>query len=173
MALKKLFKKKKNNTKYITIVTFFLLIFITLFYFFIFNKKTNYIVIPADEDIFYIIPKDRGGEKVKNLDKKSLNLMLDKEFVKATNKPKDIFFSIQFYTDNELKDVSIFLNKLNNGDESIYNLKDFFIMVLNTEIGTDYLLLYKSFKTRELAKKYCDNFLSKLDQCLIVDTTKL
>lgn len=171
MALKKIFNKKKSNKK-IYIFIFFLIIFTTTVYFFIFNKKYNYKVIPSDESNFYIVPKDRGGEKVTNIDKKSLNLKAEQEFIKILNQPENIYFSIQFYTNNDLDNIRKYLNKLNNTKESVYNPNDFFIMALNSEIGTDYFLLYKSFKTRGLAKKYCEKFLRKLDKCLIIDTNK-
>ena len=171
MAIKKIFKKKKSNKK-TYIYMFFLLIFITGVYFFLFNEKNNYIVIPADESIFYIVPKDKGGEKVANLNKKSLNLKAEQEFIKISNHPENIYFSIQFYTNNDLDNVRKYLNKLNSTKESIYSSNDFYIMALNSEIGTVYFLLYKSFKTREFAKKYCDKFISKLDKCLIIDTNK-
>lgn len=171
MAIKKIFKKKKSNLK-IYIFIFFLIFFITCVYFFLFNGNDNYVVLPPDVNNFYIIPKDKGGQKVANLDKKSLSLRSEKESIKILNQPENIYFSIQFYTNNNLGNVSEYLNKLKNAKESIYSSKDFFIMSLNSEIVTDYFLLYKSFKTRELAKKYCNKFLSKLDRCLIVDTNK-
>ena len=42
----------------------------------------------------------------------------------------------------------------------------------STEIGIDYFLIYKNFDTREEAQHYCSNYLSKIENCLIVDTTK-
>lgn len=171
MTMKKIFKKKKSNKK-IIIFIFFLIIFIICVYYFLFNKKNNYIIFPSGDNNFYFIPKDKGGEKVANLDKKILKLKSEQEAFKILNKPENIYFSIQFYTNNDLGKVSKYLNKLNNTEESIYSSNDFFIMALNSEIGTDYFLLYKSFKKRELAKKYCEKFFSKLDKCLIVDTTK-
>ena len=172
MALKKIFKKKKSNKKNFYIIIFFIITFLAFFYFLLFYERLNYIILPADDNKFYVIPNDRGGEKVEYLDKKSLNLKSEQEFVKIYNLPEDSYFSIQFYTDNDLKKVEKYIDKLINEDELIYDLKDFFIMAFNSEIGTDYFLLYKSFLTIDLAKKYCVNFLSKLDRCLIVDTTK-
>ena len=59
-----------------------------------------------------------------------------------------------------------------NAKESIFNIEDFYILELNTDIGTEYFLLYKNFENRLMAKEYCSNFLTKIDQCLIVDATK-
>ena len=170
MAIKKIFKKKSYKKIYIFI--FFLIIFITCVYFFLFNKIDDFTVIFPDEDNFYIIPKDRGGEKVANLDKKSLNLKSELEFIKISNTPENINFSIQLYANSDLGSVSKYLNKLNNTKKSLYISKDFFIIALNSEIGAYYFLLYKSFISRALAKNYCDKFLSKLNKCLIVDTSK-
>ena len=172
MATKKIFKKKKKIKKTIYKILFFFIIFIFFYYFIFYNKNIKYIIVPENENTFYIIPKDRGGEKVENLDKKSLNLKLEQEFVKISNQPENIYFSIQFYTDNKIEIISKYLKKLTYSGESIYNISDFYIMALNSEIGTEYFLLYKSFETRELANKYCVNYLSLLDRCLIVDTTK-
>ena len=101
-----------------------------------------------------------------------MNLKSRSEIIKILNQPENIYFSIQFYANNDLNKVSKYLNKLNNIKESIYSSKDFFIMALNSDIDTDYFLLYKSFESRELAKKYCEKFLIKLDKCLIVNTNK-
>ena len=162
MVIRKIFYKKKSNNFFFIKILFFSLILIIFIYY----------IIPIDSNNFYITPNDKGGEKVKNLDKKSLNLQSEKEFVKILKNEAETYFSIQFYSDNDFKKISEYLDKINQNNESIYNLNDFFILTLNSEIGTDYFLLYKSFKTKQLAKKYCVNYLSKLDQCLIVDTTK-
>lgn len=172
MVVKKIFKKNKSNKKNTYMVLFFLIIFIFIAYFYFFNENKDYIVISANENNFYVIPKDRGGQKVDNLDIKSLNLKSDQKPIKIIEQPDDIYFSIQFYTDDTFENVNKYIEKLNYDDESIYDLSDFFIMVLNSEIGSDYFLLYKSFQTRELAKNYCVSFLNKLNKCLIVDTTK-
>lgn len=171
MRVKNIFKKKKSNKRKIYIVLLFLIfLFVSLYYYL--SSNNNYVVIPVDENIFYIIPEEKGGEKVLNLDKKSLNLKAQQEFVRISNKPKDAYFSVQFYVDDDFESVKKYLNKLNNSEESIYILKDFFILALNSEISTDYFLLYKNFVSKDMAKKYCEDFLSKLDKCLIVDTTK-
>ena len=58
-------------------------------------------------------------------------------------------------------------------NESIYHLiEDFYILSFNSDIGIEYFLLYKNFKNREAAKKYCLDFLTKIENCLIVDSTK-
>ena len=120
----------------------------------------------------YIIPKDKGGQKIENLNKKSLNLIAKETNEKTLSKPTDLYFSIQFYSDNNLGKVNDYLEKITNLDENIYDLEKFYILALFTDIGEEYFLLYQNFKTKKKAKDFCMNFLSKIDQCLIIDTTK-
>ena len=171
MNARPLFKKRKSYIKIITSLFFFLILFI-FFYFFIFINEKEFIVIPENTDIFYIIPDDRGGEKVPNLDKKSLNPITKDITGNIIDKPNNLLFSIQFFTDNEIENVNKFFQKITNFDDSIYIEDDFYILALTTEIGIEYFLLYKNFKTRLEASNYCIKFLPKIDNCLVVDTTK-
>ena len=172
MITRRIFLKRKSNKK---IILFFLciLFFLTIYiYYFILNNNKKFFIISENKENFYIIPEDRGGEKVLNLDKKSLNLQSQQIIENNIDKPEDLFFTIQFYTNNELEKVSKFLKKITNSDETIYNIKDFYILSLNSQISKEYFLLYKNFNNRENAKNYCLNFLPKIENCLIVDTTK-
>ena len=171
MNSKPLFKKRKSYIKIITSLFFFLIFFI-FFYFFIFINEKEFIVIPENTDVFYIIPEDRGGEKVPNLDKKSLNTITQDITEDIIKKPDDLFFSIQFFTDSEMSNVNQYLQKITNFDETIFSIDDFYILALTSEIGIQYFLLYKNFTTRLEATTYCTKFLPKMDNCLIVDTTK-
>ena len=166
-----LFKKRRSYKKIIIFLPS-LLIVSTFLYFFIFINENEFIVIPENTDIFYIIPDDRGGEKVPNLDKKSLNPITKDITGNIIDKPNNLLFSIQFFTDNEIENVNKFFQKITNFDDSIYIKDDFYILVLTTEIGIEYFLLYKNFKTRLEAANYCIKFLPKIDNCLVVDTTK-
>ena len=150
---------------------FFLLLLIILYNFIFFQNK-NFIILAENKEDFYIIPEDKGGEKVKNLDKKSLNLKSQENNNNHKNKLENLLFSIQFYTNNSYENVSNYLNNLTKYDENIYQIEDFYILALSSDIGIDYFLLYKSFKTRKDAQNYCINFLNKIDNCLIVDTNK-
>ena len=163
--------KKKKSIKKIVIPSLFVLILLLFFIFFL-NSKKEFVVIQENNESFYIIPEDRGGEKVANLDKKSLNLKPKKKSDTLKNDTKDFPFSIQFYSNNDLVRINNYLNEIIKTKENIYYLEDFFILALNTDIGLDYFLLYKKFATRETAKNYCLKFLSKIERCLIVDVTK-
>tara|TARA_B100001057_G_scaffold95599_1_gene92043 strand:+ start:423 stop:941 length:519 start_codon:yes stop_codon:yes gene_type:complete len=171
MNARPLFKKRKSYRKIIITLCFLLTLFIFL-YFFIFINEKEFIVIPENTDVFYIIPEDRGGEKVPNLDKKSLNTITQDITEDIIKKPDDLLFSIQFFTDSEISNVNQYLQKITNFDETIYNIDDFYILALTSEIGIEYFLLYKNFTTRVDALTYCTKFLTKINNCLIVDTTK-
>ena len=174
MIKKKIFYKSKKNKINIFFYLLILLFLLFIYYYFIFaNNNNKFVLIPENNNILYIVPEDKGGEKVANLDKKSLNLN-QKQQIKTNNinKQDDFPFSIQFYTNNYLKDVSEYLNKLSNIQENIYSLEDFYILALHSDIGIDYFLLYKNFETREAANNYCLKYLKKIDKCLIVNTTK-
>ena len=166
-----LFKKRRSYKKIIIFLPSLFIISIFL-YFFIFTNENKFIVIPENTNIFYIIPQDRGGEKVPNLDKKSLNPIIKDITGNIIDKPNNLLFSIQFFTDNEIENVNKFFQKITNFDDSIYIKDDFYILALTTEIGIEYFLLYKNFKTRLEASNYCIKFLPKIDNCLVVDTTK-
>ena len=76
------------------------------------------------------------------------------------------------YSNPNLDNVKNYLEKIIKYDENIYKLQDFYILGLNSDIGIDYFLIYKNFKDREDAQNYCLNFLTKIDNCLIIDTSK-
>ena len=171
MNARPLFKKRKSYKKIIILLTFLLILFIFLYYF-IFSNQNEFIVIPENTDVFYIIPEDRGGEKVPNLDKKSLNTITQDITEDIIKKPDDLLFSIQFFTDSEIENINQYLQKITSFEETIYSINDFYILALTSEIGIEYFLLYKNFTTRLEATTYCTKFLPKIDNCLIVDTTK-
>ena len=171
MNARPLFKKRKSYIKIITSLFFFLILFI-FFYFFILANQNEFIVIPENTDVFYIIPEDRGGEKVPNLDKKSLNTITQVITEDIIKKPDDLLFSIQFFTDSEIENINQYLQKITSFEETVYSINDFYILALTSEIGIEYFLLYKNFTTRLEATTYCTKFLPKIDNCLIVDTTK-
>ena len=171
MNARPLFKKRKSYRKIIIPLSLLLILFIFL-YFFIFINEKEFIVIPENTDVFYIVPEDRGGEKVANLDKKSLNKTTKVIAEHEIEKPDDLLFSIQFFTDSQIINVNQYLQKITNSDESIFNIDDFYILALTSDIGIEYFLLYKNFTTRLDATNYCIKFLPKMNNCLVVDTTK-
>ena len=171
MNARPLFKKRRSYRKTIISISFLIIVFIC-FYFFILANENEFIVIPENTDVFYIIPEDRGGEKVPNLDKKSLNTITQDITEDIIKKPDDLLFSIQFFTDSEIENINQYLQKITSFEETVYSINDFYILALTSEIGIEYFLLYKNFTTRLEAATYCTKFLPKIDNCLIIDTTK-
>ena len=171
MNARYLFKKKQWYRKIIIGLSCLIIVFFFL-YFFILSNENKFIVIPANTDVFYNVPEDKGGEKVANLDKKSLNKTTKEIVEHEIEKPEDLLFSIQFFTDSQMINVNQYLQKITNSDESIYSIDDFYILALTSEIGIEYFLLYKNFMTRLDATNYCIKFLPKMNNCLVVDTTK-
>ena len=171
MNVRPLFKKRRSYRKTIISLSFLIIVFI-FFYLFILANENEFIVIPENTDAFYIIPEDRGGEKVPNLDKKSLNKITQDITEGIIRKPDDLLFSIQFFTDSDIENINQYLQKITSFEETIYSINDFYILALTSEIGIEYFLLYKNFTTRLEATTYCTKFLPKIDNCLIVDTTK-
>ena len=170
MLKRKIFKKKKSYRKLFLLFLFFF--FITFILFYISNANKDIVIIPENKNLFYIIPEDRGGEKVQNLDKKSLNLTSYIKSDKINNIQDRLFFSIQIYSNSNLLKVSKYLEKLISISNTIYNIDDLYILELNSEIAVEYLLLYKNFEKRNVAYNYCLDFLSQIENCLIVDTSK-
>ncbi len=171
MIERKIFQRRKSKRKFIIITLVLLLIIMAIYYFFLDNKD-ELVIIPENKNLFYIIPEERGGQKVENLDKKSLNLESLETINENVNFPNDLLYSIQIYSDKEYENVNNYLKKIISSNETIFQIGDFYILALSTEIGIDYFLIYKNFQTRQDAQKYCTTFLSKIENCLIVDTTK-
>ena len=171
MIARKIFQRKKSKTKFIIITLILLFIMMAVYYFFV-DTRDEFVIIPENKKPFYIIPEDRGGQKVENLDKKSLNLKSLESINENINFPDDLLYSIQFFSDTKYETVNNYLKKIINSKETIYQIEDFYILALSTEIGIDYFLIYKNFDTRQEAQDYCSNYLSKIENCLIVDTTK-
>ncbi len=171
MIVRKIFKRRKSKRKSIIITLLLLLIIMAIYNFFLDNRY-EFVIIPENKNLFYIVPEDRGGQKVENLDKKSLNIKSLETVNENINFPNDLLYSIQIYSDAEYGNVNNHLKKIINSNETIFQIEDFYILALSTEIGIDYFLIYKNFATRQDAQKYCANYLSKIENCLIVDTTK-
>ena len=71
MLKRRLFNKKKNHY-----LILFFIIFLILFFVLLSNYKNNinFFEISEFKGLFYIIPENKGGIKVENLDKKALHL---------------------------------------------------------------------------------------------------
>ena len=110
MIVRKIFQRRKSKRKFIIITFVLLLIFMAIYYFFGDNQD-EFIIIPENKNLFYIIPEDRGGQKVENLDKKSLNTKSLEAVNENINFPNDLLYSIQIYSNTEYGDVNNYLKK--------------------------------------------------------------
>jgi len=129
MNARPLFKKRRSYRKTIISISSLIIVFI-FFYLFILANENEFIVIPENTDVFYIIPEDRGGEKVPNLDKKSLNTITQDITEDIIKKPDDLLFSIQFFSDSEIENINQYLQKITSFEETIYSINDFYILAL-------------------------------------------
>jgi len=173
MIRKKIFKAKQynKNKNYIFFFIFLIIFFFVLYYFFLNNNK--YYIIPLNKDPFYYFPKEKGGQKIINQDKKGLHLNYKSS--KVTKFMNDTFlnFSIQIMTSDDFIIIKNKRDKLLNIKDSIFSKNDLYLAIFKNNIGDDYLLLYKNFINRELALDYCKKYVFFLDKCIIVNAQQL
>ena len=111
-----------------------------------------------------------------NKDKKSLHLN-DEQDIEIINDPF-LEYSIQIFSSSAyylVKEKFDFMTNQNNNYINNLPLKinDFFIVVFNSDLGNEYILLYKNFSKRILASEYCLKHLNFLQKCLIVNAQNL
>jgi len=178
MIKKYIFKKKSINLikyLYIFLIIFLSLVFLILLFT---NLKQQFFIVPEFIGSFYVIPENKGGKEVMNLDKKSLHL--DDAKIKNIEIINDPFlqYSIQMFSSSEYDLVKEKFDLMTNQNNIYINdlplkIDDFFIVVFNTDLGDEYMLLYKNFSTRKLASEYCIKHLNFLQTCLIVNAQNL
>ena len=178
MIKKNLFKKKSKNLKkffFISLFIFSLVVFLILLFV---NIKKQFFIVPEFIGSFYIIPDDKGGKEVMNKDKKSLHLNEEKtQDVEIINDPF-LEYSIQIFSSSDYYLVKEKFDFMSNQNNNYFNdlplkINDFFIVVFNSDLGNEYMLLYKNFSTRILASDYCLKYLNFLQKCLIVNAQNL
>ena len=169
MRNKRVFRKKSNYFTLFNILIIILLFFCILFYFLQY-KSENYFVIQDNLQELYIIPPDRGGEKVKNINKKILHLNQKEDTNSLFNDTSKLNYSIQLFASSNYAEVKDHLSKYITKTDYIYKKEDFFTIILSSDIGSEYLLLYKNFNSRKDALNHCHKYLFQLDKCLIVNT---
>ena len=161
------FTKKKNFYYFLPVILFILIsIYFILFYL---NINKSYFQIKFDILEYYFIPDDKEGEKVKFLDKKSLNNIFD---VKDENKiifnTQKLDFTIQLFSDPDFMIIKNFMNKYIEMKSELINIDELFLFSIETDIGIDYFLSYKNFSSKEDAINFCKNSLF-FDKCLILN----
>ena len=142
---------------------------IVILIFYINYNDNHYFEIEKYPFSFYIIPEDKGGKKIDNLDKSILHLNSSNNINLFDE--NNIDYSIQLFASPDLNKVR---NKMNFYlNKKIYNKNDFFIVVFNNSLNTQYLLIYKNFVTRILAYDYCNKYINFIDNCLIVNVKNI
>ena len=168
MNKRKIFiKNKYSNYK----IYFFIFSFLLLLLFIIIFIDTNkFITIEEFTNDYYIIPPEKEGKIIPNINKQVLHLNLDNDQISLNNNEL-IKYSIQFYASihyEKVKEKLVFYLKKN-----IFNKNDFSIVILEHSIGREYILLYKNFETKISAYDYCSKYIQIINTCLIVNVRNL
>ena len=142
------------------------------------NSKQQFFIVSEFIGSFYIIPDNKGGKEVMNKNKKSLHLNDIK--TQDIEKINDYFleYSIQIFSSSDyylVKEKFDFMSNQNNNyiNDLPLKINDFFIVVFNSDLDNEYMLLYKNFSSRILASDYCLKHLNFLQKCLIVNVQNL
>ncbi len=162
-----IFIYKKNNKFYFFILFILLLTILIYFISFYLIKNQEYFIISYKSPIkYYIIPNDKEGEKVKFIDKKSINNL--SIFQKNnSNNISELNYTIQLFSDTNYKNIDKYINNVLNSKSEIIITDQLFIFTINSQIGTDYFLTYQNFNTKNEAMRYCKK-LSFVKKCLIL-----
>ena len=178
MTKRKLFKKKSINLKKYLFISLFIFSLLTFLILLFMNLKQQLFIVPEFIGSFYMIPDDREGKKVMNKDKKSLHLDDEKIHDMDIINAPFLEYSIQIFSSSDyykVKEKFDFMTHQNNNhiNDLPLNINDFFIVVFISDLGNEYMLLYKNFSTRILASDYCSKTLNFLQKCLIVNVQNL
>ena len=173
MIKKRLFDKKSSHIRKKYYLFLFIFLIAIIFFYFFFINKTIFFNIPANSNSFYIVPENKEGEIVSYQEKKILNLTYkNNDNINLINDP-DLEYSIQLYTSDDYKFIIDYRNKLIDKNDSIFSSNDLFIVILNYELTSEYLLLFKNFNTRKNAYEYCEKYSYYLDKCIIANVKNL
>jgi len=173
MIKKRLFDKKSSHIRKKYYLFLFIFLIAIIFFYFFFINKTIFFNIPTNSNSFYIVPENKEGEIVSYQEKKILNLTYkNNDNINLINDP-DLEYSIQLYTSDDYKFIIDYRNKLIDKNDSIFSSNDLFIVILNYELTSEYLLLFKNFNTRKNAFEYCEKYSYYLDKCIIANVKNL
>ena len=178
MVKRNIFYKKSIISKRYLIIFFFIFSLFIFLFLLLINSKPQFFIVSDFIGSFYIIPEVKGGIKVMNLDKKSLHINDEMSSDIEITNDSLLKYSIQVFSSSDYylvkKKLDFMINQNNNyTDDLSLKINDFFIVVLNTDLGKEYMILYKSFFTRELASNYCLKYINFLKRCLIVNAKYL
>ena len=175
--MKRILFKKKNKifNKFLYILFIFIFIFIITIYliyqFFINDPK--YFDIPFNKNSFYVIPEQKGGKIVPNLDKEGLHLSSNYKDVSKFLNNKNLMYSIQIITDNNFDIVNGKRLDLIKNSDLLFSNDNLYIAFLKKSFKNEYFLLFKNFVSRSEALKYCASNSFFINKCVIVNAQNL
>jgi hypothetical protein len=172
--MKKKIFYKKNKFHLINNIFFIFIIFFLIFLFYLqFIKNYQYFTIPNENDTYYFIPKDTGGQKIPNQDKKGLHLSHENPLNIIVKNDPLLKYAIQIYTNSDYKLVKKKKDKMLINKETIFKDNDLKIVIFKNNLGNDYLLIFKNFETRVEAFNNCKKYAYFLEKCIIVNVEQL
>ena len=166
--IKRIIFKRKNNyiLKYsLLLLLFIIILYLISFYYFI-NRE--YFIIPTFTDKYFIIPKNKEGEVVDYLDKKSLNNIKNKIQDFEFNDTSELNFTIQLYSNDNYEKINKYLINLFENKKEIIDQEDIIVFYKETEIGTQYFITYKNYISKNEASEACD-LLTIVKSCIILN----
>ena len=167
---KNIFFSKRNSTIYYIIAIIIIpLLILSVFSFYNIKNQKYFIISNSSTNLYFIIPNDKEGEKVRFTDKKGINNLLS-SFSKNNklHEIDDIAYTIQLFSDIKYKNVEEYSKNLQDHRSSIISSEDLFLFSVKTQIGTDYFLTYKNFNSKLAAIEYCKK-LSFVKKCIIIN----
>ena len=171
---KKIYFKKKNNIFYLIIIL--TIIIASLLYFLLFFISINkpYFKIVNNINEYYYIPIDKGGEKIKYLNKKSINNDYNTDYQNDSknNNFVNLAFTIQIYSNPNLILVKKYKENFIKLKKEIIDENDLNIISIKSDIGTDYFLTFKNFSMKKDALNFCNNF-HIFNDCIIINPSDL
>ena len=128
-----------------------------------------YFIINNNKATYYIIPKDKEGEQIKYLDKKSINNSNNYEYAKLKlSNIEKLQYTIQLFSNTNLDIVKNYMKNYINLKSELIQSDELFIFGIHAESGTDYFLTYKNFEIKNDAINFCSK-LNIIDECLIIN----
>ncbi len=166
---KNLFISKNSYKKYTLILVILILVSLFCSSIYLNINKKYFIINETNKNlVYFVIPKDKEGEKVRFLNKKSIN---NKVLDKKNTINEGLNYTIQLYSSTEYKQIEKYIQNLINNKNEIISSDDIFIISLNSQIGIDYFVTYKNFNSENNAINYCKK-LSFVKNCLIINPEK-
>tara|TARA_Y100000768_G_C23768314_1_gene582036 strand:- start:29 stop:547 length:519 start_codon:yes stop_codon:yes gene_type:complete len=155
--------------KFQLIILYFIIFLIFLYSasIYIYINQKYFIILNKNSNSFYIIPEDKQGEKIKYIDKKSINNFVE---LKKDNKNfniNDLKYTIQLYSDVNFENIENYKNKILKLKSEIISTEELYIFSIYSLIGTDYFLTYMNFDKKNDALEHCKK-LSFVKKCLIL-----